>query len=209
MRTFGILPRITGTIVHDYWKPYLRLRCGHAFCNAHLLRELQGVSETFHQEWTGRLKELLLLVKKTVDDARPLASGLDHWQIADYEPEYREIIRLGEEENPASTGKRGKRGPSGQSRAKNLLDRCRDYPEEVLGFMYDFKVPFDNNQAERDIRMAKLQQKTSGTNRSDQGAEWFCRIRGYISTLKKNDQPILSSLAQTFEGHPYTPQTTH
>lgn len=156
------------------------------------------------------MKELLLQIKKTVDDTRPYATGLDHWQIADFESRYREIIRLGEEENPVPGAReRGKRGPRGQSRAKNLLDRCNVHMKEVLGFMYDFNIPFDNNQAERDIRMVKLQQKISGTNRSDNGAQWFCRIRGYISTLKKNDQPILSSIVKAFEGHPYIPQTAN
>jgi transposase len=209
MRAFGILSRVTGTLVHDFWKSYRYFRCAHAICNAHVLRELQGVSETFHQEWSGQLKELLLQIKKTVDDTRPFASCLDYWQTNSFESRYLEIIRQGQKENPASTRERGKRGPRGQSKAKNLLDRCNVHMKEILTFMHDFNVPFDNNQAERDIRMVKLQQKISGTNRSDQGAQWFCRIRAYISTLRKNDQPILSSLAQAFEGHPYTPQTTH
>jgi transposase len=210
MRAFGILSRVTGTLVHDFWKPYLYFRCAHAICNAHLIRELQGISETFHQTWSGMLKELLLQIKKTVDDTRPIATGLEEWQIADYESKYQEIIRLGELENPVpGTRKRGKRGPRRQSKAKNLLDRCKDYQKEVLAFMYDFNIPFDNNQAERDIRMVKLQQKISGTSRSDNGAQWFCRIRAYISTLRKNDQPILSSIAKAFEGHPYIPQTTN
>lgn len=211
MRAFGILPRVTGTIVHDSWKPYFRLRCGHSLCNAHLVRELQGVSETMGQEWSDRMNSLLHLIKKTVDAARPCATCLDPGQVADFESQYMRIIELGQRENsaPAEAVKRGKRGPQGQSKAKNLLDRCKDYQKEFLAFMYDFNTPFDNNQAERDIRMAKLQQKISGTSRSDEGAAWFCRIRGYISTLKKNDQPVLSSLIRTFEGHPFIPQTIY
>lgn len=209
-RAFGILPRFTGTLVHDFWKPYLSLRCGHSLCNAHLVRELEGVSENFRQEWSGKMKEFLYKVKKTVDATRLHADYLDNGQIADFESEYSEIILSGLKENPVpATERRGKRGPKGQSKAKNLLDRCRDFQKQVLAFMYDFHVPFDNNQAERDIRMVKLQQKISGTSRSDEGAAWFCRIRGYISTVRKNDQPVLSSLVRAFEGSPFIPQTAN
>ena len=211
MRAFGILPRVTGTIVHDFWKPYLGLGCGHAFCNAHIIRELEGVSETFHQEWSGRMKELLCLIKNRVDATRLQATCLGPGQVADFESRYQEIIMSGQGENPvpADLGKRSLRGSRRQSKAKNLLDRCRDYQKQVLAFMYDFNVPFDNNQAERDIRMAKLQQKISGTSRSDDGAAWFCRIRGYISTVRKNNQPVLVSLVKAFEGRPFIPQNVY
>lgn len=208
-RLFGILPRFTGTVVHDFWKPYFSYGCGHQLCNAHLARELQGVSENFHQEWSGRMKLLLYQIKDRVDVMQTEMTGLSLNEIADFESRYREIVTQGLGENSALARRQGKRGPLTRSKAGNLVDRCRDHMSEVLAFMHDSRVPFDNNQAERDIRMAKLQQKISGANRSDQGAAWFCRIRGYISTARKNGQPVLSSLAKAFEERPFIPQTTN
>jgi transposase len=105
--------------------------------------------------------------------------------------------------------RKGKRGPLKQTRAKNLLDRCVEFRKHILEFMYDFRIPYDNNQAERDIRMVRLHEKISGTTRSDEGADWFCRIRGYISTCRKNNQPVLNSIVNAFEGHPFTPAPAH
>ncbi len=208
-RSFGILPGFTGTLVHDYWKPYFTYGCGHSLCNAHLVRELQGVVENFHQGWAERMKELLYQIKDRVDEIRVDMTGMPLAEIIGFESRYMEIVADGLRENGTLPYRDGKRGPLIQSKPKNLVDRCRDYMPEILAFMYDFRVPFDNNQAERDIRMAKLQQKISGASRSDRGAQWFCRIRSYISTARKNQQPVLSSLAKAFEGRPTIPQTTN
>jgi transposase len=208
-RLFGILPGFTGTVVHDYWKPYFSYGCGHQLCNAHLVRELQGISENFHQEWSGRMKELLYRIRDRMDVLRAEMTGLPLEEIAIFESRYRKIVADGIRENTGLSRREGKRGPLTQSKSRNLVERCRDHMPEILAFMYDYRVPFDNNQAERDIRMAKLQQKISGASRSDQGAAWFCRIRSYISTVRKNGHPVLSSLAKAFEGRPFIPQTTN
>lgn len=92
-----------------------------------------------------------------------------------------------------------------QSKATNLLLRLRDHADEVLRFLHDLRVPFDNNQAERDLRMMKVQQKISGRFRTEGGARAFCVIRSYISTLRKQGQPILAALEQAFRGSPVLP----
>lgn len=202
----GVLPLFKGVLVHDLWKPYFLYDCGHALCNTHLLRELLGVSENTGQKWSKELGELLHQIKDTVDISR-YSQRLPKEELANFESKYSDILELGMLENPEKPRHVGKRGPGIQSKAKNLLDRCKNYQDETLLFMHDFSVPFENNQAERDIRMVKVQQKISGTFRSENGAKHFCRIRAYISTLKKNKQPILTTLTNTLQGHPYTPHT--
>jgi transposase len=202
-----ILPDFKGTMVHDFWKTYFKYDCLHALCNVHLIRELTGISENFGQIWSDQMKELILEIKKEVDSAQLRLCLLNIKQIADFEARYARIIELGNQENPEPEYLRpvGKRGRKKHSKAKNLLNRFESFPNEILAFMYDFSIPFDNNLAERDIRMMKVQQKISGTFRSEEGADWFCRIRGYISTVRKNDRPVLASIKDAFKGTPFIP----
>jgi transposase len=108
--------------------------------------------------------------------------------------------------NPLQPGKPNQRGRPAQSSARNLLDRLKKFKDSYLMFMYDFRIPFDNNGSERDIRMLKVQQKISGCFRSGTGSEYFARIRGYISTSRKNSINVADAISGVFTGNPFLPE---
>lgn len=208
MDGMNVLPYFDGVAVHDFWKPYYKYGCKHSLCNAHLLRELIGVSETYNQQWSQDMEDLLICIKKCVDETRDKSDRLGMEQIKNFEVMYDSITKMGLEENQSlldSHTQPKKRGKRKQTKVKNLLDRFIDYKGDILRFMYDFKVPFENNQAERDVRMMKVQQKISGTFRSTQGARSFCSIRGYISTVKKNTISVIDAINSVFNGNPFFP----
>ena len=213
MDAMGILPYYTGVAKHDCLHAYFKYtNCSHSLCNAHHLRELTWVFENLDQVWARQMYELLLDVKKAVDDAKENGkTSLDMEQLAGFLSRYSSIIALGHKENPfyeVWPPPKGRRGKPKKTKPRNLLERLKRYRTETLNFMFDFRIPFDNNQAERDIRMTKIQQKISGGFRSLQGAKFFCRIRGYISTVKKNSVPVLEAIGDAFLGNPFVPNCT-
>ena len=199
------MPNFNGTAVHDFWNTYFKYDCNHALCNAHHLRELKGIEELFGQKWPNAMADLLLEIKETVDKKRVLSNKLEQDKIEVFKERYDKIIEAGLDENPPVRLRDGpkKRGRKRKSKARNLLCRLKDYWRQTLAFMYDFEIPFDNSQAERDIRMMKVQQKISGTFRSVDGAKTFCRIRGYISTARKNSLSVIDAIQAAFEGNPF------
>ncbi|HJH30273.1 MAG TPA: IS66 family transposase [Methanosarcinaceae archaeon] len=208
MDDMDILPNYDGVIVHDFWMSYFKYLCDHGLCDVHLLRELISISENYEQVWSGEMAALLIIIKECVDETKETSDSLTAEQINDFEMMYDDIIKKGLEENPPPLDldtKPKKRGRKKQTKPKNLLDRFVKYKGDILRFMYDFDVPFDNNQAERDIRMTKVQQKISGTFRSIQGARNFCRIRGYIATMKKNKISVMDAIEAVFNGKPFVP----
>jgi transposase len=205
----GVLPKFVGRAMHDglvsYWQ---YTHCKHALCNAHHLRELTFVEEQLGQGWAKELKELLLEIKGAVDESRDQGEGALSADVKrDFGSRYDAILAMGLKANPPPE-RTGKRGRPKLGKAGSFLERLREHKAETLAFMEDFAIPFDNNQAERDIRMMKVRQKISGCFRTSIGADRFCRIRGYISTLRKQGMPILPALAKAITGAPPMPATT-
>lgn len=207
MDTVGILPKRQGWSIHDAWQPYFKYSdAKHGLCNAHLVRELVFLIEHHAQAWAKDFLSLLTNMKEKVDTAKSLGqTTLSALQVSAFELVYDRIVERGERANPPPVRQLNRRGRLKQSPARNLLDRLIMYKAEIMAFVYDFAVPFDNNLAERDIRMVKVQQKVSGGFRSDNGADVFCQARSYISTARKNGQHVLDVLSQAFRGLPYSP----
>ena len=205
----GVLPSFNGISVHDGWASYFWYECAHGLCNAHHLRELRFIAERYEQPWAATMMTLLRTIKAQVDRARAAGeSELRAEQLSAFEQQYQTLLTAGFDANlppPMDVDAPKKRGRTKQSPPKNLLDRLDLHDTAVLAFMFDFRVPFDNNQAERDVRMMKLKQKISGCFRSATGSRQFCRTRGYISTLRKQGLSVLDALTSTFAGSPMLP----
>ena len=200
----GILPSYRGTSVHDGLVSYQGYDCRHALCNVHHLRDLTFIEEELKQPWARQMKDLLLDMKSTVAQAKAAGQQeLDVLALARFHRRYQDVLAEGYRANPPPAKPKG--GRPKQHPARNLLDRLCKGKWQVLAFLHDFAVPFDNNQAERDLRMIKVQQKVSGCFRTDEGVAIFCRIRSYLSTLRKQGLQILLALQHTLSGHPLLP----
>ena len=166
MDAIGVLPAFKGIMVHDCWSPYFGYACEHAVCNAHILRDLKGISENTGQRWSDEMHDLLLEIYAAVDGAPESAGSLTPVEIEEFQRRFDLILENGKAENSSSPlpVQGGRRSRKRRTPAENLIDRCQRYRVEILRFMTDFRVPFTNNLAERDIRMVKVQQKISGTS---------------------------------------------
>jgi transposase len=195
----NVLPRFSGILCHDHWKPYFQLSCLHSLCNAHHLRELTFAEEQDHQAWAKHMRELLNSINEAV---KAQGGTLPDSVAASYIEQYRALLNLAELECPPPVSEKipGQRGRIKRSKSRNLLERLINYEQETLRFMTDVHVPFTNNQGENDIRMTKVHQKISGCFRSLEGANIFCRVRSYLSTCRKNDVSASEALALLFEG---------
>lgn len=203
----GILPDFTGVSVHDGWASYRTYQqCRHALCNIHHLRELTFLEEEYQQAWAKDLKALLRAMQTAADHAR--AQGLRQLPATKRPPllaRYQELLAAGMAANPPPVRRPGQRGRLPQSPARNLLERLLLNQDQVLAFLDDLTIPFDNNQAERDLRTLKVQQKVSGCFRAPRGGDAFARLRSYLSTLRKQGHPLLAALQTVFIGQPLYP----
>lgn len=190
INAIGIMPDYKGISVHDRWASYDGYDCTHALCNAHLMRDLKFLHEEMGCGWALKMKKLLIQANNCKNK-----DLLDPMTIEQIELQYCQIIRQGFEEEPKQKVRtKPRRGRVGKSKSLRLLEVFKFRNHQVLLFMYHPQVPFDNNLAERDLRMIKLKQKISGCFRTKDGANVFCRIRSYISSARKQGYRILDAI---------------
>ena len=203
----GILPQFHGIMEHDGYSSYPQYtQCEHAQCNAHPLRELCFLEEHEKQPWAGKLKDHLLACHLTVEEARARGeTGLPTSLIEHLTTTYHQLLEAGLAAQPPPLRMPHQRGRVKQTKAKNLLDRLERDAQSILLFLSDFRVPFTNNGSEQDLRMVKVQQKISGTFRSETGPVAFFRIRGYLSTMAKQVHRLFLVARQLFAGIPLSP----
>jgi transposase len=179
----NIIPRYGGVIIHDCWASYLSYsHCGHGLCGSHLLRELAFIIDSNQYRWAGNMKKLLQHTCRTV--AKREEKCLTGKEYANLQKRYRNILTRGAKELPEIPQRpKGKRGRMAKSDAHNLWERLKTHERAVLLFAKEPHVPFTNNRAERDLRMAKVKQKISGCFRKEQYAKAYCRISSYLQTM--------------------------
>lgn len=206
MKRMGVLPHFKGTAVHDHWESYFTFNCIHVLCNEHHLRELTYAYEQYQQSWAHELIACLVRAKDEVNAAKKAGkSALPPARLTYYSELFDSIMTKGKREvlllpapkppkNPKQSGR------PAQHKIKNLYDRLVEFKGPTLAFMYDFSVPFTNNQGERDIRMVKVKLKVSGCFRSILGAQMFARTRSFISTARKQGIGVLDALTALFAG---------
>ena len=206
MDAIGILPLNAGTFIHDCWMPYFRYdTVRHGLCNAHLLRELIAVFENSKQAWAQSLIDLLLKMKRTKEKlilknrCEPTPYFLKRYSLA-----YDEILKQAMKKNPIVPHETTQKGRPKRGTTGALIDRLIVHKDKFLLFFTDFRVPFDNNQAERDIRMFKVKQKVSGCFRTMEGAHNFAAIMSFIGTARKHGLSAFQAIKDALLGYPFS-----
>lgn len=187
----SILKDFTGNAVHDCWSPYFRFEgMRHVLCGAHLLRELAGLMEK-GSLWAEEMREFLLDLYKMPHPIAAAEEVRNHYHVI--------LAHADAEEPPPQPGRRGKAKHSG---GRNLLNRLKKHEEGVLAFALEDDVPFTNNQAERDLRPAKVKLKVSGCFRTENGALLYARLQAVVSTFRKQGLQVFASLRELFSYRP-------
>ena len=204
MDEIGIIPSLDDcTLIHDFWRSYLNYdRIRHAFCNAHIERELVYVYESTHQEWANQMKQLLSEMcrrKNQLSDSGKKAYPAE--ELAKYLSRFDSYVEEGLSGNPLPDKIKGKRGRKKKGKVLCLLERLRDYKDEILRFATDWDIPFTNNEAERSIRFAKVKTKVSGCFRTKTGADGFSTVMSYISSAKKHGVFAYDALVELLNGN--------
>ena len=198
INAIGILPNYTGVSVHDRYSSYNDYDCVHALCNAHLLRDLKEVIENEKKPWAEYMIAFLIKSKEKKENGK-----IGKKKLKKLFRKYDFILAEGlEQEPPINIPEFIKPGRLKKTKSRLLLEDFKKKKKQILRFLSDPLVPFDNNLAERDLRMVKLKQKISGCFRSKKGSQIFCRIRSYISTIRKQGYAVLQSLSSALEGNP-------
>ena len=200
LKDIGIVPRYGGVLVHDRWASYFAFeKCEHALCGSHLLRNLAFIEDAHGHAWAKRLGNLLLTTCRKVRDHPNKA--LDETDYKAVRTRYRTLLTQARRELPTPPQRlTGQRGRVAQSDAQNLHDALVKYETEVLRFARDPDVPFTNNRAERDIRMAKVKQKVSGCFRTAPYAAAYCRISSYLQSMTLQGYNPLSAIEIALKG---------
>ena len=205
MEQCGVLPSFHGIAMHDCWASYWNYKdCRHAVCCAHLLRELTGIAENHpKQKWAAAFIDLLLEMKKLKDKAVETGKeSLSYYHYHKFDKRYNELIKQAREENPLPVVAEKKRGRKKKGKILALIERLDNYKASVCLFIRNFNVPFDNNQAERDIRMIKVKTKVSGCFRTEEGARDYLKIMSYIGTAHKQGYNAYEAIKNAISGNP-------
>lgn len=205
MEQCGVLPSFHGIAMHDCWASYWNYKdCRHAVCCAHLLRELTGIAENHpQQKWAVAFIDLLLEMKKIKDKAVEAGKeSLSYYHYHKFDKRYNELIKQARGENPLPVVTEKKRGRKKKGKILALVERLDNHKASVCLFIHNFMVPFDNNQAERDIRMIKVKTKVSGCFRSEDGARDYLKIMSYVGTAHKQGHNAYDAIRKAFSGCP-------
>lgn len=205
MEQCGVLAEFSGIAMHDCWASYWNYPdVTHAVCCAHLLRELTGIIENHpEQKWASAFIDLLLEMKKVKD--KVVENGkesLSYYYCHKFDRRYDELIEQARAENPIPKTTEKKRGRKKKGKVLALVERLAKYKAPVCLFIKNFKVPFDNNQAERDIRMIKVKTKVSGCFRTEEGARDYLKIMSYIGTAHKQGYNAYEAIKNAISGTP-------